>query len=333
MGFRFWRRISIFPGVSLNLSKSGASVSFGPRGAKFTVGQSGKRISLGLPGTGMFYTKKLNTKYSQSHPQEPEQNPNSLDMGFFKRLITPDDEEAFIDGCREFLFGSTTEALKHFKKVSHYPDAAVLAGVIYLKKEDYSQAKKYFEIAYEHIDKLGILFKKYKITAEISLEITDEMTAEFQPDIKGVLLCLAECNQHLHNPHAAYDNLMELYKLYPEDPILKISLAELIIKDFEYDKENYERIVEMIGNIKNKSTIDAVLILYKAKALKKMNLLVPAKESLTDALKYKNKCSVQLITILRYERAQIYKLMGHKGRAKADMERIYALNPYFSDSL
>ena len=29
MGFRFWRRIRIAPGVTLNLSQGGASVSFG----------------------------------------------------------------------------------------------------------------------------------------------------------------------------------------------------------------------------------------------------------------------------------------------------------------
>jgi len=43
MAFRFWRRIKIAPGVTLNLSKSGGSLSFGPRGAKFTVGSRGKR--------------------------------------------------------------------------------------------------------------------------------------------------------------------------------------------------------------------------------------------------------------------------------------------------
>ena len=43
MGFRFWRRIKIAPGLTFNLSKSGGSVSFGPRGAKFTVGSSGRQ--------------------------------------------------------------------------------------------------------------------------------------------------------------------------------------------------------------------------------------------------------------------------------------------------
>lgn len=37
MGLRFWRRIKIAPGLTLNLSKSGGSLSFGPRDAKFTM--------------------------------------------------------------------------------------------------------------------------------------------------------------------------------------------------------------------------------------------------------------------------------------------------------
>lgn len=62
MGFRFWRRISILPGVTLNLSKGGFSFSFGPRGAKVTTGTKGTRVSAGIPGTGMFWTKTLGGK-------------------------------------------------------------------------------------------------------------------------------------------------------------------------------------------------------------------------------------------------------------------------------
>jgi hypothetical protein len=59
MGFRFWRRIRIAPGVILNLSKSGGSLSFGPRGAKLTLGPRSKRVTVGFPGTGLFYTVAL----------------------------------------------------------------------------------------------------------------------------------------------------------------------------------------------------------------------------------------------------------------------------------
>ena len=55
---RFWRRLRIAPGVTLNLSKSGASVSAGPRGAKVTVGRLGIRRTIGIPGTGVYATSQ-----------------------------------------------------------------------------------------------------------------------------------------------------------------------------------------------------------------------------------------------------------------------------------
>ena len=59
MAFRFFRRIKILPGVSINLGKRGASVSVGPRGAKVTIGSKGVKTSVGLPGTGIRYEKKI----------------------------------------------------------------------------------------------------------------------------------------------------------------------------------------------------------------------------------------------------------------------------------
>lgn len=54
--FRFYRRMSIFPGLSINLSKSGPSVTVGMRGAHVTVGSKGIRKTVGIPGTGIYYT-------------------------------------------------------------------------------------------------------------------------------------------------------------------------------------------------------------------------------------------------------------------------------------
>lgn len=57
MGWRFYKRISIFPGLRLNLSRSGVSASIGHRGAWYTVGARGRRVTIGLPGSGIFYTR------------------------------------------------------------------------------------------------------------------------------------------------------------------------------------------------------------------------------------------------------------------------------------
>lgn len=57
MGFRFRRSVKILPGVRLNLSKSGASVSLGPRGLHYTIGPNGTRVTAGIPGSGLSWTQ------------------------------------------------------------------------------------------------------------------------------------------------------------------------------------------------------------------------------------------------------------------------------------
>ncbi len=59
MSFRFFKRISIGGGSTLNLSKGGMSMSVGGRGAKITSGTSGTRMTAGLTGSGMFWTEKI----------------------------------------------------------------------------------------------------------------------------------------------------------------------------------------------------------------------------------------------------------------------------------
>jgi hypothetical protein len=54
--FRFYRRLHIFPGLSINLSKSGPSITVGMRGAHVTLGNKGVTRTVGLPGTGIYYT-------------------------------------------------------------------------------------------------------------------------------------------------------------------------------------------------------------------------------------------------------------------------------------
>ena len=58
MGLRLSRPEGILPGVTLNVSKSGPSLSFGERGTHVTVGASGVRETVGLPGIGIFYTER-----------------------------------------------------------------------------------------------------------------------------------------------------------------------------------------------------------------------------------------------------------------------------------
>jgi hypothetical protein len=57
MPLRFTRHVSLIPGLRVNFSKSGASLSIGHRGAWWTIGPRGGHVSVGLPGTGLFWTE------------------------------------------------------------------------------------------------------------------------------------------------------------------------------------------------------------------------------------------------------------------------------------
>jgi hypothetical protein len=82
--FRFYRRLHIFPGLTVNLSKSGPSLSVGERGAHVTVGKRGITRTVGLPGSGIFYTSRtgyhtgVHSAYREpvplidTHPDHPD---------------------------------------------------------------------------------------------------------------------------------------------------------------------------------------------------------------------------------------------------------------------
>ena len=210
MGFRFFRRMKIAPGVTLNLSKSGPSFSFGPRGAKYTVGSRGTRKTVGIPGTGLFYTtasgfgskpQAPDDEQTYDLPEEPLQEApavpqnRQLTMGFFKRLFTPDDEEAFVDGCRELALGDNDKAHQHLESAPHIADAAYLAGFLAMQEERLDDAERHLLQAAKRHRELGTYFRKYGIASTMHFAVTPEVMAHAEPDLRGVLLALAEVYQ------------------------------------------------------------------------------------------------------------------------------------------
>jgi hypothetical protein len=59
VSLRFRRRVKLFPGVHLNISRSGISTSVGVRGATMTFGKRGTYVNAGIPGSGISYRERL----------------------------------------------------------------------------------------------------------------------------------------------------------------------------------------------------------------------------------------------------------------------------------
>ena len=338
MGFRFWRRVKIAPGISLNLSKSGLSCSVGPRGAKYTFGMSGQRATVGLPGTGLYYTKKLNTKKSRkskkTYYEEPESNndTSALDLGFFQSLFTPKDEKDFIAGCKEFIKNNEHDAFKYFQNSLELADSALLAGILALKLKLFDDAVICFNKALEHEKDLNTLFTKYEILPMAQLRITEEISVYIQADKKSVILGLIEAYQAVDDIYNASKHLQELHSMYPEDPTITLSLVELLYLDYPRNTENMKNILDFVGNPENDSEIHAALMYYQALALIELKMFVIAKDVLTKALRKRKDRSKDLLIAIRYQRAMVLMELGKKSRAMEDLQKVYIENPNYENT-
>ncbi len=56
---RFRKRIKIFPGFYLNISKSGVTTSIGGNGASVTIGKNGTYLNTSIAGTGLYNRQKI----------------------------------------------------------------------------------------------------------------------------------------------------------------------------------------------------------------------------------------------------------------------------------
>jgi hypothetical protein len=128
MGLRFWKRVKILPGVTINLSRGIPSVSIGPRGAKLTIGAGGTHATVGLPGTGLFYTEKLDKK------KPPESRKKQIEPAAKRIDAAPDTLVGVLDAACDLVdAGKDAEALARLEsrpaKLRH-ADLSFLSGLL-----------------------------------------------------------------------------------------------------------------------------------------------------------------------------------------------------------
>lgn len=82
MGWRYRKRIKIFPGITLNVSKSGVSTTIGKRGASVNVGSKGSFLNLSILGSGLYSRTKISSSASsKSRTKKAEDRGNESQSG------------------------------------------------------------------------------------------------------------------------------------------------------------------------------------------------------------------------------------------------------------
>lgn len=64
--------------------------------------------------------------------------------------------------------GDEGAALEEFEKAASLPDAAWMAGMLRIGREEFAPARRHLEAALGGLDRLGSLLEKYGIAAQVT---------------------------------------------------------------------------------------------------------------------------------------------------------------------
>jgi tetratricopeptide (TPR) repeat protein len=330
MGFRFYKRIKIAPGISMNLSKSGPSFSFGPRGMKYTVGPKGVRQTFGIPGTGIYYT--TSKKWGKEDATRSEKQTNSIPkLTFIKGLFASEETKAFSNGINAFINGETDKAFIFFSKNIKNIDSLFMSGFISLGKQNYSDAEYYFKMCLGKDILLGDTISEFSGDFELALEITDFIEAPIKIDKRGVILSLVESYQKQNKNELAISILQELWEENSSDKVVCLSMIDLVGNWINGPVEYFSNIIEMTQFIENDEPIDTNILYLRGYLLYRMGVIEAGIKQLSNILRKTKARPIELILKIRFMRGRIYEELGKLEKARVDYEKIYFENPNFND--
>lgn len=355
MGFRFWRRIRVAPGVTLNLSKTGGSLSFGTRGANLTLGRRGAQGTVGIPGSGLFYTKRVGAgsggkgggtpgRGTRTHAGAPggrergsgeqESGQRAISRSHFRWKWLGAGGKHLAEAIVLWSEGREAEATEHALAAPELPDARFFGGMLLLRAGRHADAEREFKEALRSHAEVGRWFKRLKLTLGIEFPVTDALYVDLPLRREGVELALVEALQGQGKISEAVGIVRGLQTAHPADPVIRISLGDLLLDEAHSKKVTKSELEEVarfpdLGD--SRSQVDTVMVMLKAGALQRLGLSAPSLRMLSGLLRRKSGLSEELRTAVLFERALVYALRGEARKSRSDLEEVYARDPDFRD--
>ena len=344
MGIRYRKSINIGGGVRLNLSKSGLGASFGVPGLRYSVSGSGRaRRTMSIPGTGIYSVTSMGSgapstsgstsastlAASSVRPAVAWSPPRA---GWFSGAA----DKRYREGARALVAGDFAAAAQAFEAtLAEDPSAvsahflAALAGEHAAMPDD--EVIGHLEaVVASHIEMPDRLQQQYLPPAIVGLTvkagITSHLAVELPFTSVGATLVLAEAYQERGRVPEAIGLVSQLHQHDPANAVIALSLADLLFAD-----EDYDGVVEASAAATNDSDIGVALLHLRAAALLASGMADGAMDAFRDALAKRAGRDPELLKIVRYDRALAYERAGQRAKARADLERIYGVDPDYED--
>jgi tetratricopeptide (TPR) repeat protein len=332
---RFFTLIKLFPGITINMSKSGPSLSFGPRGLKHTIGPRGSRSTVGLPGSGLHYSvqhgKSRRKKVEQSSSVSPALEalpPESYRID--PATASAKRDRDFLRAVVAYQSGQPVAALELLSEIETSADAYWLAGVIELRDENWLSAAEHFEDALKDEGSLGELCARNNVAIEIAYSITPEVTAHIGPDPRSTRLALAEAYQGAGELSAALQILKSMIKTHSSDLIIALSLAEI---SFEADDGRKMKMADLVKILEETDAVEGLnwaRDFNRARALTRIDGFKEAIDAYTSAMS-DDDIPDDMLKLAWYEKALTFIEAGDRTRGRQELSSLYAYDKTFAD--
>jgi tetratricopeptide (TPR) repeat protein len=322
MSLRFRQYLKILPGLKLIVSKRGLGLNLGVRGAHVTVNTQGQFTrSIGIPGTGLSDVKRTSLrkrkKKSSKEFEEVKEYENQIPKPQPKNtpsIFASKNEKLFFEAL-------TAHEIFLYKNLFSIPELELVSKSIAVQlaiqtDDGMKESIHWFEEIWKNKSDLANnkLFKKYVSQIIVVIPVAPGILFQTYLNIQALGLLYIEVLQQGKDFRRAKQIAEEL----TADQISAISLSEIEVQLGEYDE-----VLSLTENIDNVDDSTAILLVFRAIALREKKLFDASKEVLKESLKSKKR-NPDILHKALFERAKTHTAEGSKAKAKSDLEKIIA---------
>jgi hypothetical protein len=313
MGFRFHRSIKLFPGLRMNISKSGLGFSAGFRGFHISRSADGRtRRTVSIPGTGMSWI----TREPAGRPRPTRTRADATTTGTRPPPplppLTPD-ERALCDAVRAHDLDRIT-ALGNGSTPVAFAAKVVTALDLLAADRDDEALGVLEEVFATGRDPMIDPFVHRHLDVKISIEVTDGASVEVEPDRTTIGLFLGE----LYQRRGRVDQAIDVVHGLPRTTLTALSLADLFDAAGRFDD-----VIDVTEDAPNTDDASSLLWVLRGVAFGEKKLYPAAYPCFAKVIRCTSRNPVVLHRA-RFERARCEMAEGKRSRARNDLGRIMA---------
>jgi tetratricopeptide (TPR) repeat protein len=348
-GLEFRRRIRLAKGIYLNLSKHGIGLSVGTRGLHYSTGPTGEHVSVGIPGTGLYYRRKVGRQKQEEQGQEAVPQKRAARHEAVTQEVPPEVpavgllashfEKQFHRACEAYQSGEYDDAYRIFEELvgegdDQVGDASFMAALCASHSGDYQRT---IELLSQLLSTEGpfpgdegTLTASYLPGTTVRVPITQFAFVELHLGAAMAMFLLAELLRAEDRYDEAIAMLEEVVSEVPDFRYGHLALADMYCLTERYD-QLFQLLSEHERHLENEDDIALELMYYWAVALTLKELYDAAEDVYHRALAKSKDRNPELIKIVQYGHADMYERWGKKAEARKQFEKLYAYDPQFYD--